>query len=247
MAPDLVADRQHEAPLEPFFGPIFKWTAATGALGRWEQLPCHGREESAGRWGLQHPLRPARSPLPKACPTGMGPGRPGGCGDAYRTTKRPPADALAGTRDQTRAVDADPQSQRGLPAHHGTVTADHAGQRLVTPSSPPVAPEWRDRGRLAAGPLHSLPATASGFGHWQVQAGVDRLSSKVHAVPTHSTDPAAEARSGDGVPDVPLVDHDPEFTSALLQAFTRSSGPGLLIGWAYQGPGRPRPSSIPAA
>ena len=79
-----------------------------------------------------------------------------------------------------------------------------------------------------------------------MQAGVDRLSSKVQAVPSNSTDPAADTRSGDEVPYVPLVDHDPDFTSALLQAFTRSSGPGLLIGWAYQGPGRPHPSSIPA-
>ena len=75
--------------------------------------------------------------------------------------------------------------------------------------------------------------TASGFD--QVQVHVDRLSGKVHAVPTRATDTTAYAarivlkmalRSGDGIPDVLVVDHDPTFTSALF-------GSSLIIGLAY--------------
>jgi hypothetical protein len=82
--------------------------------------------------------------------------------------------------------------------------------------------------------------TASGFD--QVQVHVDHLSGKVHAVPTRSTDTAADAariilemalRSGDGVPDVLVVDHDPKFTSALFREFTRRLGSSLLVGSAY--------------
>ena len=40
-------------------------------------------------------------------------------------------------------------------------------------------------------------------------------------------------RSGDGIPDVLVVDHDPKFTSALFKEFTRRIGSSLLIGSAY--------------
>ncbi len=85
-----------------------------------------------------------------------------------------------------------------------------------------------------------LPTTASGFD--QVQVHVDHPSRKVHAVPTRATDTEADAariilemalRSGDGVPDVLVVDHDPKFTSKLFKEFTRSIGSSLLVGSAY--------------
>jgi hypothetical protein len=88
--------------------------------------------------------------------------------------------------------------------------------------------------------LVGLPLTASGFD--QVQVHVDHLSGKVHAVPTRSTDTAADAarivlemalRSGDGVPDVLVVDHDPKFTSTLFREFARRIGSSLLVGSAY--------------
>ena len=41
--------------------------------------------------------------------------------------------------------------------------------------------------------LLSLPVTASGFKFYQVQVHVDRLSGKVHAVPTCSTGTPADA------------------------------------------------------
>jgi len=85
-----------------------------------------------------------------------------------------------------------------------------------------------------------LPTTATGFD--QVQVHVDFLSGKVHAVPTRSTDNAADAariildmalRSGDGIPDVLVVDHDPKFTSSLFREFTRCIGSSLLVVSAY--------------
>ncbi len=88
--------------------------------------------------------------------------------------------------------------------------------------------------------LVGLPMTASGFN--QVQVHVDHLSGKVHAVPTCATDTAADAariilemalRSGDGVPDVLVLDHDPKVASKLFREFTRSIGSSLLVGSAY--------------
>ncbi len=85
-----------------------------------------------------------------------------------------------------------------------------------------------------------LLTTAAGFD--QVQVHVDFLSGKVHAVPTKSTDTAADAakiilemalRSGDGIPDVLVVDHDPKFTSTLFREFTRRIGSSLLVGSTY--------------
>ena len=40
-------------------------------------------------------------------------------------------------------------------------------------------------------------------------------------------------RSGDGVPDTFVVDHDPKFTSKLFREFTRRLGSSLLVGSAY--------------
>ena len=70
-----------------------------------------------------------------------------------------------------------------------------------------------------------LPTTAAGFD--QVQVHVDFLSGKVHAVPTKSTDTAADAakiilemalRSGDGIPDVLVVDHDPKSPAPCFES-----------------------------
>jgi hypothetical protein len=40
-------------------------------------------------------------------------------------------------------------------------------------------------------------------------------------------------RSGDGFPDVLVVDHDPKFTSDVFRAFVRSKGSCLIVGSAY--------------
>ena len=75
-----------------------------------------------------------------------------------------------------------------------------------------------------------------------MQVHVDHLSGKIHAVPTRATNTAADAvrsvlemapRSGDGVPDVLVVDHDPQSTSKLFWGFTRSIGSSLLVGSEY--------------
>ena len=87
--------------------------------------------------------------------------------------------------------------------------------------------------------LMGLPLTATGFD--LVQVHVDRhLSGKVHAVSVRSTDTAADRlimdmalRSGDGIPDVLVVDHDPKITSMLFREFTRRIGSSLIVGSAY--------------
>jgi transposase InsO family protein len=40
-------------------------------------------------------------------------------------------------------------------------------------------------------------------------------------------------RSGDGIPDVLVVDHDPKFTSTLFREFTWCIGSSLIVGSAY--------------
>ena len=40
-------------------------------------------------------------------------------------------------------------------------------------------------------------------------------------------------RSGDGFPDVLVVDHDPKFTSKVFQSFVKSMGTCLIVGSAY--------------
>ena len=115
--------------------------------------------------------------------------------------------------------------------------AEHVGPRgLLHPLHPPS----RRGGVIGIDWLMGLPRTAAGFD--QVQVHVDHFSGKVHAVPTRSTDTAADAakillemvlRSGDGVPDALVVDHDPKFTSKLFREFTRRLGSSLLVGSAY--------------
>jgi transposase InsO family protein len=40
-------------------------------------------------------------------------------------------------------------------------------------------------------------------------------------------------RSGDGIIDVLVVDHDPKFPSTLFREFTRRIGSSLIVGLAY--------------
>ena len=88
--------------------------------------------------------------------------------------------------------------------------------------------------------IAGLPTTAAGFD--MIQNHVDLLSGKVHAVPTRSTATAADAaaiirdlclRSGDGFPDVLVVDHDSKFTSEVFRAFVKGWGSCLIVGSAY--------------
>ena len=81
-----------------------------------------------------------------------------------------------------------------------------------------------------------LPPTAQGFD--QVQVHVDYLSGKVHAVPTRSTNTAADTakiildmalRSGDGVPDIFVMDHCLKNTSSLFGEFARRIGSSLIV------------------
>ena len=97
------------------------------------------------------------------------------------------------------------------------------------------------------------PMAVSGFD--QVQVHVDDLSDKVHAVPTRSTDTAADAAqiilemalgSGDGVPDVIVEDHDPMFTRALFKEFTMRIASSLLVCSAYHSNTNARPSGSTA-
>ncbi len=41
-------------------------------------------------------------------------------------------------------------------------------------------------------------------------------------------------RSGDGFPDVHVIDHDSKFTSDLFRSFVKGWGSGLIVGSAYQ-------------
>ena len=75
-----------------------------------------------------------------------------------------------------------------------------------------------------------------------IQNQVDMLSGKVHTVPTRATETAVDAaaiirdmclRSGDGFPDVLVVDHDSKFTSAVFLAFAKGMGSCLIVGSAY--------------
>ncbi len=88
--------------------------------------------------------------------------------------------------------------------------------------------------------IAGLPTTEGGLD--MIQNHVDLLSGKEHAVPTRATATAADAAeifrdmcllSGDGFPDVLVVDHDPKFTSQVFRAFVKSMGSCLLVGSAY--------------
>ena len=115
--------------------------------------------------------------------------------------------------------------------------ADHGGPRgLLHPLPLPT----RRGGMLGIDWIAGLPTTAAGFD--MIQNHVYLLSGKVHAVPTRATATAKDAadilvemcmRSGDGLPDVIVVDHDAKFTSALFRAFVKSMGSCLIVGSAY--------------
>ena len=117
------------------------------------------------------------------------------------------------------------------------VKADHGGPHgLLHPLPLPT----RRGGTLGVDWICGLPVTAAGFD--QLMVIVDLLSGKVHATPSKSTDNAATAaqtlldhslRSGDCVPDVLVVDHDPKFTSQLFREFTKAIGLALIVGTAY--------------
>ena len=64
----------------------------------------------------------------------------------------------------------------------------------------------------------------------------------MHAVHTRATATAADAAeiirgmcllSGDGFPDVLVVDHDPKFTSDIFRAFVKGMGSCIIVGSAY--------------
>jgi len=115
--------------------------------------------------------------------------------------------------------------------------AEHCGPRgLIHPLPLPS----RRGGMIGVDWIAGLPATAAGFD--MIQNHVDLLSGKVHAVPTRSTATAADAaaiirdmclRSGDGFPDVLVVDHDSKFTSEVFRAFVKGWGSCLIVGSAY--------------
>ena len=115
--------------------------------------------------------------------------------------------------------------------------AEHGGPRgLLHPLPLPS----RRGGMIGVDWIAGLPTTEAGFD--MIQNHVDLLSGKVHAVPTRSTATAADAaaiirdmclRSGDGFPDVLVVDHDSKFTSALFRSFVKGWGSCLIVGSAY--------------
>ena len=117
------------------------------------------------------------------------------------------------------------------------VKAEHGGPRgLLHPLPLPS----RRGGMIGVDWIAGLPTTADGFD--MIQNHVDLLSGKVHAVPTRATATAADAadiirdmclRSGDGFPDVLVVDHDPKFTSDVFRAFVKGMGSCLIVGSAY--------------
>ena len=115
--------------------------------------------------------------------------------------------------------------------------AEHGGPRgLLHPLPLPS----RRGGMIGVDWIAGLPTTEGGFD--MIQTHVDLLSGKVHAVPTRATATAADAaeiirdlclRSGDGFPDVLVVDHDPKFMSEVFQAFVKGMGSSLIVGPAY--------------
>ncbi len=241
LAPHFVTVWAQAIPTDPFFAPIFKGAAATigGAVDckGWPVSQAAARPAGCTfviRCGLLY--RRGQGEADRLCvPDGGGLrrrilqechdtplGRHFGRHKAAALVRR-----LAYWPGQTRDVEAYVHicevCQR--------TKAEHVDPRgLLHPLPLPM----RRGGVIGVDWLAGLPMTASGFDQVQV-------SGKVHAVPTRSTDTAADAarfiletlRSGDGVPDVLIVDHDPKFTSALLREFTRRIGSSLLVGSAY--------------
>ncbi len=84
--------------------------------------------------------------------------------------------------------------------------------------------------------------TTTGAGFDMIQNHVDLLTGKVHAVPARATATAADAaaiirdmclRSGDGFPDVLVVDHESKFTNEVFRAFFKGCCSCLIVGSAY--------------
>ena len=117
------------------------------------------------------------------------------------------------------------------------VKAEHGGSHsLLHPL--PLPSLWG--GMTGVDRIAGPPRTEAGLD--TIRNRVDLLSGKVHAVPTRATATAADAaeiirdmclRSGDGFPDVLVVDHDPKFTSDVFRAFAKGMGSCLIIGSAY--------------
>ncbi len=115
--------------------------------------------------------------------------------------------------------------------------AEHGGPRgLIHPLPLPS----RRGGMIGVDWISGLPTTEGGFD--MIQTHIDLLSGKVHAVPTRATATAANAadiirdkclRSGDGFPDVLVVDHGPKLTSDVFRAFAKGMGSSLIVGSAY--------------
>ena len=233
--------------LDPFFGPIF--AGASDALG--VAVDRHGQRVSPAA------CRPAGGAFVLHCGLlyrrGQGEADrlcvPEGGGLRERILRECHDTPLGGhfgrvkTAALARRLAYWPGQQRDVAAYVRTceicqrTKAEHVGPRgLLHPLPPPS----RRGGVIGIDWLMGLPQTAAGFD--QVQVHVDHFSGKVHAVPTRSTDTAADAarillemvlRSGDGVPDALVVDHDPKFTSKLFREFTRRLGSSLLVGSAY--------------
>ncbi len=88
--------------------------------------------------------------------------------------------------------------------------------------------------------IAGLPTTEARYN--MIQNHIDLLSGKVHAVPTCAMATAADAtatlrdmclRSGNGFPNVLVVDHDSKFTSDMFCAFVKGWGSCLIVGSAY--------------
>ena len=117
------------------------------------------------------------------------------------------------------------------------VKADHCGPRGLLHALPLPT---RRGGMIGLDFIGPLPTTATGFD--MIQNQIDLLSSKVQPTPTHSTATATTAArilvenilpSGDGLPDVIVVDHDARFTGEVFQAFVKAMGSSLIVGSAY--------------
>ena len=106
--------------------------------------------------------------------------------------------------------------------------AEHGGPRgLLHPLPLPS----RRGGMIGVDWIAGLPTTAGGFD--MIQNHVDLMSGKVHAVPTRATATAADAadiirdmclRSGDGFPDVLVVDHDPQVHECRFPGLRQGHG-----------------------
>ena len=189
-----VATWSRELPTDPFFGPIFKGEAATvgGAVD------CRGHPVAPA---TQHPAGGAF--IIRCCFfTAEGRGKRAGCmclaggvegphpaGVARhpaRLALRPPQDGRPRPSAPSARLLAEANARRrrlrsvlrGLPAHQGQPRWPALLQPLPLPSQRGgvIGVDW---------------LLASGFD--QVQAQVDLLACKVHAVPTHATDTAPDA------------------------------------------------------